>query len=102
MYKRQLFSQGAWGELIYVVERGEIEIVVERDDGSEELRAVVPAGEYFGEFGPLFGMPRSATARARSAATVTGYSTRDFRERVQTADALAVPARSRRRVSAKA
>jgi len=87
-----LFRQGEWGELIYVVERGEIEVVVERADGTEEPRAVVPAGEYFGEFGPLFGMPRSATARARTDATVTGYSTRDFRERVQTAERLVEPA----------
>jgi putative ABC transport system ATP-binding protein len=86
-----LFSQGDWGELIYVVERGEIDIVAERADGTEEHRAVVPAGEYFGEFGPLFGMPRSATARARTDAVVTGYSTRDFRERVQAAEALVEP-----------
>ena len=83
-----LFRQGEWGETIYVVEHGEIEIVVERVDGTEEHRTVVPAGEYFGEFGPLFGMPRSATARARTAAVVTGYGTRDFRERVQTAERL--------------
>ena len=86
-----LFSQGSWGELIYVVEPGTIEIVAERDDGSEEARAVVDAGEHFGEFGPLFGIPRSATARARTDAVVTGYSTRDFRARVGDALALAEP-----------
>ena len=76
-----LFRQGSWGELIYVVERGEIEIVAERADGTEELRTVVTSGSYFGEIGPLFGIPRSATARARDAAVVVGYTTRDFRER---------------------
>jgi putative ABC transport system ATP-binding protein len=95
-----LFRQGEWGELIYVVEEGEVEIVVERADGTDEHRAVVPAGAYFGEFGPLFGMPRSATARARTDTVVTGYSTRDFRERVQTADRLvdltAVPVKRKR------
>ena len=50
--------------------------------------AVVTAGEYFGEIAPLFGMPRSATARARTDVTLVGYSTRDFRERVNTADRL--------------
>lgn len=86
-----VFAQGSWGELIYVVESGEIEIVAERDDGSQERRAVITPGEYFGEMGPLFGMPRSATARARTRAVVTAYSTRDFRERIGTAAALVTP-----------
>jgi putative ABC transport system ATP-binding protein len=75
-----LFEQGSMGGLIYMLERGEIEIVRKLDDGSEEVRAVLGAGRYFGEIGPLFGMPRSATARARSAAVLTGYSVRDFRQ----------------------
>jgi putative ABC transport system ATP-binding protein len=87
-----------------VVESGEIEVLAELADGGSELRAVIPAGEYFGEFGPLFGMPRSATARARVPSVVTAYSTRDFRQRVQTAEALvtpaAKPARARKRVAA--
>jgi putative ABC transport system ATP-binding protein len=77
-----LFEQGTMGGLIYMLERGEIEIVRRLDDGSEEVRAVLGPGRYFGEIGPLFGMPRSATARARSAGVVTGYSVRDFRQRI--------------------
>lgn len=40
-----IFNQGSWGELIYVVESGAIEIIGERADGTEEPRAVVEAGE---------------------------------------------------------
>jgi putative ABC transport system ATP-binding protein len=76
-----LFRQGSWGERIFVVEEGEIEIVAELADGSEEHRTVITRGGYFGEMGPLFGIPRSATARARSAAVVVGYTTRDFKDR---------------------
>ena len=86
-----LFRQGSWGELIYVVERGEIEIVAERIDGTEELRTVLAAGDYFGEIGPLFGMPRSATARARTDAAVVGFTTRDVRERAGTESRLSEP-----------
>jgi putative ABC transport system ATP-binding protein len=77
-----LFRQGSWGERIYVVEQGEIEIVGEREDGSEEELTVVAVGGYFGEMGPLYGIPRSATARARGASAVVGYTTRDFKDHV--------------------
>jgi putative ABC transport system ATP-binding protein len=78
-----LFDEGSWGDRIYVLERGEIEIVRRRaDGGGEERVAVVTAGSFFGEMGPLFQLPRSATARAATDATVTGYSVKDFKERV--------------------
>jgi putative ABC transport system ATP-binding protein len=78
----ELFRQGSIGDLIYVVSDGELEIVRERADGSEEPLARPTAGDYFGEIGPLFGMPRSATVRARTDATVVGYTVQAFRERL--------------------
>ena len=77
-----LFNQGESGELVYVVDEGEVELVRLRVDGTEDVVSVVPAGRYFGELAPLFGLPRSATARASSdgPARVTGYPVRRFRE----------------------
>jgi putative ABC transport system ATP-binding protein len=75
-----LFRQGSWGDLIYVVQSGDMAIIAERADGTEECRAVVGPGQYFGEMGPLFSIPRSATARAVGVAEVVGYTVRDFRE----------------------
>ncbi len=77
-----LFRQGSWGNRIYVIEEGEIEIVSEHANGDEEVRAVVRTGDYFGEMGPLFNLPRTATARARTAARLEGYTVRDFRRRL--------------------
>lgn len=77
-----VFEQGSWGELIYAVEAGSVEIVARRTDGSEEVRASISAGEYFGEIGPLYNMPRSASARATSDATIVAYTVRDFRGRL--------------------
>lgn len=68
------------GELIYAVELGEVEIVAVLADGSEDVVSVVGPGGYFGEMGPLFGIPRSASARARTDTTVVGYTNRDFRK----------------------
>jgi putative ABC transport system ATP-binding protein len=77
-----VFAQGTMGDLIYIVEQGELEIVRELPGGGEELLNVAAPGDYFGELGPLFGLPRSATARARTHAIVTGYTVQAFREQL--------------------
>ena len=77
-----LFEQGTMGDLIYVVAQGELEIVRELASGGEELLKLATRGDYFGEIGPLFHLPRSATVRARTDATVVGYTVRAFRERL--------------------
>ena len=76
-----VFRQGDQGDLVYEVDSGTVEIVRERSDGSEELVSRLTAGEYFGELAPLFGLRRSATARAGTAAVVTGYDVTEFRAR---------------------
>ncbi len=78
-----LFRQGATGDLVYEVDSGRIDIVQEQSDGGENLLAVVEPGNYFGELAPMFGLRRSATARASAdkPAVVTGYTLRDFRAR---------------------
>ena len=77
-----LFEQGTMGDCIYVVADGEIEIVRELASGGEEVLKVAGPGDYFGEMGPVFGLPRSATVRALTAATVIGYTVQAFREKL--------------------
>jgi putative ABC transport system ATP-binding protein len=77
-----LFEQGTMGDLIYVVSEGELEMMRELAGGGEELLKVATRGEYFGEIGPLFHLPRSATVRARTDAKVVGYTVQAFRERL--------------------
>jgi putative ABC transport system ATP-binding protein len=79
-----LFEQGAMGDLIYVVSEGEVEMIRELSGGGEELLKVAATGDYFGEIGPLFHIPRAATVRARTDATVVGYTVAAFRERLGT------------------
>jgi putative ABC transport system ATP-binding protein len=77
-----LFEQSTMGELIYVVSAGEFDILRELADGGEELVKVAGTGDYFGEIGVLFNLPRSATVRARTDATAVGYTAQAFRERL--------------------
>jgi putative ABC transport system ATP-binding protein len=79
-----LFEQGTMGDLIYVVSEGDVEMIRELPSGGEELLKVSLVGDYFGEIGPLFHMPRAATVRARTDATVVGYTVAAFRERLGT------------------
>jgi putative ABC transport system ATP-binding protein len=77
-----LFEQGTMGDSIYTVSAGEVELIRQLPSGDEELLKVARAGEYFGEMGPLFALPRSAGARARTDATVVGYTVQAFREKL--------------------
>ncbi len=77
-----IFEQGSRGELIYVIQQGEVDIFRLRDDRTEEHIAGVGPGEYFGELGPLLGFPRSATARARTQVSATAFGQKDFKEQV--------------------
>jgi putative ABC transport system ATP-binding protein len=74
-----LFNQGALADLIYVVNEGELEIIRHQPRGGQQVLRIAKPGDHFGEIGPLFGLPRSATVRARTDATVTGYSVPAFR-----------------------
>jgi len=77
-----LFEQGSMGDLIYIVSEGELDIIRELSGGGEELLRIATPGDYFGEIGTLFGLPRSATVRARTDAVLVGYTGRAFRERL--------------------
>ena len=78
-----LFHQGDFGDLVYEVDEGRIEIVQELAGGGQSILAVIDRENYFGELAPMFGLQRSATARATpdAPAVVTGYTLRDFRAR---------------------
>jgi len=77
-----VFEQNTMGDLIYVVSRGEFEIVRELPDGGSVTLSTAGPGEYFGEIGPLFGLPRSATVRAVTDGTLIGYTVKEFRQRL--------------------
>jgi putative ABC transport system ATP-binding protein len=82
-----MFEQGALADLIYVVSEGEVEMLRPRIGGGHDVLRVARPGDYFGEIGPLFGLPRSATVRARTDAAVIGYSVPAFRKHLHTAGA---------------
>jgi putative ABC transport system ATP-binding protein len=77
-----IFRQGTYGEFIYTIEAGEVGIVRDRADGTQEDVVTLGPGVYFGEMGPLFGLPRSASARARTDVVLTGRDAQTFRDTI--------------------
>ena len=77
-----LFAQGDAPDDIYVVDSGELEVVRTAASGEAVVVARVAAGDFVGEMGPLFGLPRSATVRAVGATTVIAHSPASFRDTI--------------------
>lgn len=69
----RLFAEGDAGEVAYVITGGEIEIVM-TSAGRDVLLAVRSEGEVIGEMALLHEEPRSATALARTDATLISIS----------------------------
>jgi putative ABC transport system ATP-binding protein len=76
-----LFAQGDPSELVYVVERGCLEVRRRHPDGVEEVLTTVGPGNYVGELGPTLGLTRSATTVAVEPTVVTELTLRAFRQR---------------------
>ncbi len=61
-----VFSEGDAGDSLFVLERGEIEVVAQVDGGGETVLAVLAPPEGFGEMSLVDREVRSATVRART------------------------------------
>jgi putative ABC transport system ATP-binding protein len=74
-----LFEQGDPSDRVYVIESGSVEVFRRRAEGGEDLLAALDAGHWFGELGPLIGLPRSASVRAAEPTRLTGMGVQEFR-----------------------
>lgn len=74
-----LFEQGDASDFVFSIEHGSVEIVRELVGGGQEILAEATAPGYVGELGPLLGFPRSATVRAKGAATLRPFSPAEFK-----------------------
>ena len=61
----RIFSQGSPGNSMYIVQSGLVDAVLTFEDGTERVLAQFGPEQFFGEFGLLDGLPRSATMVAR-------------------------------------
>ena len=73
-----LFSEGDPGDRLYVVTQGKIKLGRTAPDGRENLLAVLGPGEMFGELSIFDPGPRTATATALTAASLSGLGHDDL------------------------
>jgi NADH dehydrogenase len=72
-----IFNQGDIGDKVYVIEKGECEVL--RETGGEPVRlATLGKGDYFGEMAVLQDVSRNATVKARTAMDVVLIEKHDF------------------------
>lgn len=76
-----LVRQGDVGDVMYVIQEGEVEIVHERN-GQETVLAVVTEGGLVGEMAIFLHEPRSATVRAKGRVRALTVDKKNFLRRV--------------------
>jgi putative ABC transport system ATP-binding protein len=89
-----IFEQESVGDRIYEIVEGEVEIVRRQPDSTETRLAYLSVGDQFGEMGPLFDLPRSASARAASRVCLMAYTVDSFRARYGGEHLMAMVGRS--------
>jgi putative ABC transport system ATP-binding protein len=94
-----IFEHESVGDRIYEIVEGTVEIVRKRPDGTEARLALLSSGDQFGEMGPLFDLPRSASARAASPVRVVAYTVEAFRTKYGGEHLMSLVGRSSRIVT---
>jgi len=72
-----IFHEGDLGDSVYVIEKGECEVIRE-ENGIPRTLATLQAGSYFGEMAVLADLTRNATVKARTAMEVLLIPKEDF------------------------
>ena len=81
----KIFKKGDVGDVAYVVQSGEVEII-NVDDDIEEVIGVIGEGGIFGEMALIDSKPRMAMARASKGSTIIVVNKEMFDEKLKSID----------------
>jgi CRP/FNR family cyclic AMP-dependent transcriptional regulator len=84
-----IVAQGELGDCMYVVQSGEVEVVLVTN-GSEQRLAILQAGDFFGEMAVFEREVRSATVRAHGEARALKVDKKTLLRRIKEDPLLAV------------
>lgn len=83
-----IMKQGDAGDSAYIIESGRVEIVLSKNDGSEEKLGTRGAGAMIGEMALIDKAPRTATIRALEDCKLLEITQDDFSQRLEKADPI--------------
>lgn len=81
-----IMRQGELGDCAYIIEEGEVEILIERPDGAVHQVGTRGPGTIVGEMAIVDNAPRVATVRATKNCKMLEITREDFAQRLQSAD----------------
>ena len=81
----KIFKEGDEGDVAYVVQSGEVEII-KVNDNNEEVIGVIGVGGIFGEMALIDSKPRMAMARTSKSATIIVVTKQMFDEKMNSVD----------------
>jgi CRP-like cAMP-binding protein len=73
-----VFREGQTGAGMYIIQRGEVEICLQKADGTEIRLVTLRAGQFFGELALLESTARSASSVARQPSVLLGLFQSDL------------------------
>jgi len=73
-----IFHEGDAGTALYIIEKGEVKIILGSAEGKEVVLSLLGPGDFFGDLALLDGEPRSADAMAMEAAELLILQRHDF------------------------
>lgn len=85
-----IFAQGDPGQVLYLIESGQVRIFVHGSEGHERSVVFYGSGDIFGELAVIDGLPRSASAEATENTVVYTLNRDLFREHMRRAPQLAL------------
>jgi CRP-like cAMP-binding protein len=85
-----IFQEGDPGQVLYLIETGQVRIYVQSEDGQETSVVLYGPGDIFGELAVIDGLPRSASATAMEDTVVYTLGRDLFRDHMKRAPQLAL------------
>lgn len=85
-----IFSEGEPGQTLFLVERGQVRIFIQNENGQEISVNVCGPGDLFDELAVIDQLPRSATAQAMDETRVLNLNRERFRDHLRRSPQLAL------------
>ena len=79
-----IFHRDDIGDALYIIEHGQVKVILPGQEGGEIILAVFGPGEFFGEMALIDGLPRSATVVALQTTQLLTLYRADFLAALQT------------------